>query len=534
MRLFYRGPWVLFMLLLAMAVGSSMAARAEEAAAQSNIIGFENSPQGQMEMDPMRMHYAAATRDGSAIYPDYKDATAAYKWINNLQEVTATDVEKVTKLARPTIIARQMMIVTTAMYEAWAAYDEKAVGTQLGGKLRRPASERTEANKAEAISYAAHHAMLYVFPQPELQELIHAELREMGFDPANESTDTSTPAGVGNVAAEAVVAAYRNDGSNQAGDVQGSNGKPYSDWTGYVCKNTADECKDPNHWMPKWFTLMDGTRIAPGGLTPQWGRVKTVALNGGDQFRPGPPPGLETSQLKAEVDEVIRYTATLTPMQKAIVEFMRDGPRSTGQSGHWLRFAQDLSRRDKYNLDQDVKLFFAVGAVCHDAFVACWDAKYVYDSPRPQALVKYYYKGKMLPDWLGYGKGVGMVPAEEWKNYSPDYFVCPPFPSYPSGHSTVSAGASTILKLFSGSDWFGFCAPRVPGSITHEPMDEAILLELPTFTATAEMAGISRVMGGFHTQSDNIVALDLGRKVASYSWPIFESYFNGTAKVPAN
>ncbi len=35
----------------------------------------------------------------------------------------------------------------------------------------------------------------------------------------------------------------------------------------------------------------------------------------------------------------MHFNATLTTEQKATVEFMRDGPRSTGQSGHWLRFA---------------------------------------------------------------------------------------------------------------------------------------------------------------------------------------------------
>ena len=145
--------------------------------------------------------------------------------------------------------------------------------------------------------------------------------------------------------------------------------------------------------------------------------------------------------------------------------------------------------------------------------------------------MKHYYKGKMIPGWKGYGEGVGMIPAEDWKNYSPYYFVCPPFPAYPSGHSTVSAGASTILKLFSGDDYFGFCAPRVPGAITHEPMDEVVLLELPTFSATAEMAGISRVMGGYHTQADNIAALELGRKCANFSWPKYQAYFDGTAEV---
>jgi hypothetical protein len=32
------------------------------------------------------------------------------------------------------------------MYDAWAAYDERAVGTQLAGALRRPAVDRTLAS----------------------------------------------------------------------------------------------------------------------------------------------------------------------------------------------------------------------------------------------------------------------------------------------------------------------------------------------------------------------------------------------------
>ena len=528
-----RNPMERAALLMAALLCGALAAPAgpvAQPATDSNIATFDNQPIGALRMDMDRMHYAAATRDGSAIYPDYPKATAAYKWLEVLQRVTADDVENVTKLARPTIIARQMMIPMTAMYDAWAAYDDKAVGTCLGGKLRRPAAERTDANRKEAIAYAVHRAMLFTFRQ-ELHEEIHQAMRDMGYDPANEGRDVSTPAGIGNAVADALIERYKDDGSNWDGGMAGGNGQPYSDWTGYVCVNTAEKTVDPGRWSPKLFTRLDGTTFAPGGLTPQWGRVKPVALKSGDQFRPGPPPGLNDPRLKAEVDEVVRYTASLTPMQKAIVEFMRDGPRSTGQSGHWLRFAQDLSRRDNYNLEQDVKLFFAVAAVCHDTFIACWDAKYVYDSPRPQALVRYYYAGKMLPGWKGYGQGVGLIPAGEWINYSPMYFLCPPFPSYPSGHSTVSGGASTILKLFSGSDYFGFCAPRVPGSITHEPMDDPVLLELPTFTATAEMAGISRVMGGYHTQCDNITALELGRKVANYSFPVFQSYWDGTAKV---
>jgi len=518
-------------LLTATLLCSVLVARAGSLAqpvADCNIATFDNQPIAALRLDEGRLHYSAATRDGSAIYPDYPQATAAYKWLDILQEVTADDVERVSRLARPTIIARQMMIPMTAMYDAWAAYDDTALGTRLGGKLRRPPAERTDAHREEAIAYAVHRTMLFTFDK-ELHEDIHQSMRDMGYNPSNEDRDVSTPAGVGNTVADALIEHYKDDGSNWDGSVEGGDGQPYSDWTGYVPANTAERTIDPSRWSPKQFVHPDGTTSAPGGLTPHWGSVKPVALKSGDQFRPGPPPGLDDPRLKAEVDEVLRYTASLTPMQKAIVEFMRDGPRSTGQSGHWLRFAQDLSRRDNYDLERDVKLFFAVAAVCHDTFIACWDAKYVYDSPRPQALVRYYYEGNTIPGWKGYGQGVGMIPAEEWINYSPKYFLCPPFPSYPSGHSAVSAGASTILKLFSGSDYFGFSAPRVPGSITYEPMDEPVLLELPTFTATAEMAGISRVMGGYHTQCDNIVALELGREVANYSFPIYQSYWDGTA-----
>ncbi len=43
------------------------------------------------------------------------------------------------------------------------------------------------------------------------------------------------------------------------------------------------------------------------------------------------------------------------------------------------------------------------------------------------------------------------------------------------------------------------------------------------------MAGLSRVMGGYHIQADNIAGLDLGRKVAMFDFPKIQSYFDGTA-----
>src|SRR5262249_32222004 len=195
-----------------------------------------------------------------------------------------------------------------------------------------------------------------------------------------------------------------------------------------------------------------GGKVILGFLTPHWYRVQPFALKRSDMFRPGPPPRAHSEQLKKEVDEVLAYNATLKPEQKAIVEFMRDGPKSTGQSGHWSRFAQDVSRRDKNDLDRDVKLFFAVGNVAFDAFTSCWDAKRCYDSSRPWTLVRHLYAGKKVNGWGGPGKGVIEMPAEDWHPYSPYTFITPPFPGFPSGHSTANGASSKRLVLLPGTD----------------------------------------------------------------------------------
>ena len=64
----------------------------------------------------------------------------------------------------PTVVARALAIVHTAVYDAWAAYDPKALGTRLGGSLRRPSAEWTANYKSKAISYAAYRVLLDLFP----------------------------------------------------------------------------------------------------------------------------------------------------------------------------------------------------------------------------------------------------------------------------------------------------------------------------------------------------------------------------------
>ncbi len=175
------------------------------------------------------------------------------------------------KLGAP-VIARALAVVHTCMYDAWAAYDERAVGTQLGGALRRPASERTLTNKEQAISYAAYRALVDLLPV-DTKSVYTPLMKQLGYDPSDDSTDIETPTGIGNVACAAVLEYRHHDKSNQLGDLaQG----PYSDWTGYAPVNTPSPVparaapSDPNRWQPLTYVSSTGDLMTQRFVGAQW------------------------------------------------------------------------------------------------------------------------------------------------------------------------------------------------------------------------------------------------------------------------
>lgn len=118
--------------------------------------------------------------------------------------------------------------------------------------------------------------------------------------------------------------------------------------------------------------------------------------------------------------------------------------------------------------------------------------------------------------------------GRDWRPYSPDSFLCPPFPAYPSGHSTVSGGCAEALRLFTGSDTYGVQVRLLPGWLTEPGItQDSITLTFPTFTSAAEQAGFSRVLGGYHIMTDNVEGLSMGRKVAGVAFAKYEGLVSG-------
>ncbi|MGC1417738.1 MAG: vanadium-dependent haloperoxidase [Candidatus Acidiferrum sp.] len=483
---------------------------------------------------------------------------AAILWDN-----AALEGARDARLAAP-IASRALAIVHTCMFDAWAAYDEKAIGTQLRGALRRPAAERTPASKERAISYAAYRALADLLPV-DTESVYKPLMKQLGYDPNDNSNDIETPTGIGNVACAAVLEYRHHDKSNQLGDMaatpedsgpseaqskQGGGLKakataPYSDWTGYVPVNSPGTVPartsfakplNPEHWQPLTYLDGSGSVVLQGFVGAQWCYVRPFAMSKGDEFRSAMEPGPSrygSPEYEQQAEGLIELSANLTDRQKMIAEYWSDSPGTAQPLGHWLEFAEFVSARDHHSLDDDVKMFFALSNAMMDAGIAAWDAKRAYDSSRPVTTIPLLFRGKKIRAWGGPGKGTIEMDGSEWIPYQAKTSPTPPYPDFVSAHSAYSAAAARILALWTGSDRFGDTVELAKGSSKIEPgltPHETVLLKWTTFTEAADDAGISCRYGGINFRRSDLAGRALGRAVANRAWVKAQSLFDGTAR----
>ena len=427
----------------------------------------------------------------------------------------------------PPIVARMLAMVDTAMYDAWTAYDAIAVPTQIStGVVRAVCSPAgCPADKQVAISYAAYRTYVDLFPTDT--GLANTLMSTLGLDPAVTTTNPSTPAGIGNLAASLVLAYRHHDGANQLGDLHAP---PYSDYSGYVAKNTPDTITDPNHWQPLRVSNGAGGTVVQKFIAPFWGSVKPFGTL--PTTMPRGPNLFGSAGYKKDVDTILGYSASLNDTRKVIAEYWADGPKSELPPGHWSLFAGFVSARDGHSTDDDAKLFFAQSNAIFDASIYSWGVKRKFDSIRPVSAVHFLKAGQMVYAWAGPGLGTRLIRGEDWEPFQAATVVTPPFPAYLSGHSIFSAAGAEVLKSFTGSDAFGFSVSFAVGSSRVEPgitPATVITLSYPSFTDAAVEAGVSRRYGGIHIVFDDFDSRTLGRQIGASDWLLAQTYFGGTA-----
>ncbi|HRX86232.1 MAG TPA: hypothetical protein P5572_14525, partial [Phycisphaerae bacterium] len=298
---------------------------------------------------------------------------------------------------RPTVHARNLFHLSAAMWDAWAAYDATAAGYLVQEKY--PADD-VAAARDEAISYAAYRLLTHRYSGAVggavSSSCFDGFMAVLGYDPDVTTTTGDSPAAIGNRIGEAYIAAFANDGANEANNY--ADPVPY---TTDVPRLVVDEPGSNTTDATQWQQLVLAEAVTQNGI-PQgagvqgyigshWRDVQPFALQrsapGVPYFVVDAPTTLNDDLVDAAV-EVLRRTSELDiangvtidispgaignnplgtndgtgyavnpvtgePYEPDVVlrgdfgrvlaEFWADGPASETPPGHWNTLANDVS-----------------------------------------------------------------------------------------------------------------------------------------------------------------------------------------------
>jgi membrane-associated phospholipid phosphatase len=223
-------------------------------------------------------------------------------------------------------------------------------------------------------------------------------------------------------------------------------------------------------------------------------------LTSGEECAPPPPTEYSedpSSQFYAEAMEVYLTGLDLTPEQKMIALFWADDPGKTfTPPGHSISIATQVLRKQNASLALAAETYAKVGIAVADAFIGCWNTKYIYNLIRPITYIR-------------------AVIDAAWNNaFITDPVNTPPFPEYASGHSVQSGAAATVLTSLFGDNY----------QFTDETHVDLGLpaRTYPSFFAAADEAAISRLYGGIHFRSAIEFGIEqgqcIGDKVNALAW----------------
>lgn len=228
-------------------------------------------------------------------------------------------------------------------------------------------------------------------------------------------------------------------------------------------------------------------------VEPHWKTIRPMIIDSCNQFIPLPPVPFSkdsASAFYALNREVYDAGVNLDMEQRVIASFwdcnpfavstyghMAIGFKKITPGGHWMNIAGIAARKAKLDFDKTILLHSVAAATMMDAFISCWDAKYLSNRIRPETYINRYMDVKWKP-----------------------LLQTPPFPEYTSGHSVVSTAAAIVLTYMLG-DNFSY-------DDNSEEMFEIPTRKFTSFLAASQEAAISRLYGGIHYRDaiDNGVA----------------------------
>lgn len=234
-------------------------------------------------------------------------------------------------------------------------------------------------------------------------------------------------------------------------------------------------------------------------LFPYWGKTRTFTTYGPELLSKTPTSFSEVigSPYYNEFREVDDAIKNLTYKDRWIAEFWSDDIVGLTFSPPARQFAiaDQIITNDKLNLETTLHLYLKLGLSMNDAAVAAWGSKYYYNVERPDSYIKKYINSEFKTIL---GEAIN-VPG-----------LTPPFPGYPSGHSTFgAAGAGVFIDFFGDNYSFTDLCHKGRTEFNGKPR---IYLK---FSEMAAENAYSRIPLGVHPRMDCVEGLRLGYLVAN-------------------
>jgi hypothetical protein len=220
-------------------------------------------------------------------------------------------------------------------------------------------------------------------------------------------------------------------------------------------------------------------------IAPHWGQVVPWTMTSGHQFRPGPPPALDSVVWRRDVEETKavggKDSTARTSEQTNIARF-----HSQAEFPVWNAIARRVVAEHHLTLGASARLFALLNVAMADAHIAVYDAKYTYSFWRPVTAI--------------HAGSAGIVPDPRWESL----ILAPMHPEYPCAHCTLGAAAQVVMEAAFG--------PAVSFQISTSAMPDAPR-DYPSIAAFAEEEAYSRILGGIHYRNSWNTGAALGRKI---------------------
>ena len=242
------------------------------------------------------------------------------------------------------------------------------------------------------------------------------------------------------------------------------------------------------------------TAFSPMNPGEYLGQVTPFFMTKPTQFRPEPPPAVNSNAYTRDYNEVKLYGAKTGSLRSAdqtdLANFWAGNTFAAVYSG-----VRNVAAKNVDNVSDNSRLFALVAMSMADTIIGVWDAKFHYNYWRPITAIQ---NGAVdgNPDTVG---------DATWESL----IINPAYPDYTSGANGVSSSAMYSMEHFFETDSMEFSMTSTNATAIQNPRN------FTSFSQAIQEVVDGRILLGIHFRFADEAARDLGKGVAKWG---FQNY----------